>query len=104
MLLEPGGYITPHNDNPVSFLGGAINMSLNNPVGCELVTTSGVVPFRDSGSAFLFNTHYTHAVYNNSSQDRYHIIIHGDFAPNWPLVVRRSYRQALNQQVSPSQS
>ena len=104
MLLEPGGYITPHSDNPESFLGGAVNISLNNPEGCRLVTTLGEVPFRDSGSAFLFNNHYQHAVYNDSEQDRFHIIVHGSFTPEWKMIVRRSYRQQLNLQLNPSQS
>lgn len=104
MLLEPGGYITPHSDNLESFLGGAVNISLNNPEGCRLVTTLGEVPFRDSGSTFLFNNHYRHAVYNASEQDRFHIIVHGNFAPEWKMIVRRSYRRQLNLQLSPSQS
>ena len=104
MLLEPGGYITPHSDNPESFLGSAVNISLNNPPGCRLVTTSGEVPFKDTGSAFLFNTNYVHAVHNDSQQDRFHIIVHGTFATEWRQIVRRSYRQALNKQLSPSQS
>lgn len=101
MLLEPGGYITPHFDNPENFLGSAVNISLNNPEDCRLVTTSGQVPFKDTGSAFLFNTHYTHAVHNNSQQDRFHIIVHGTFATEWRQVVKRSYRQALNKQLNP---
>jgi hypothetical protein len=104
MLLEPDGYISPHFDNPESFLGSAVNISLNNPENCRLVTTSGEVPFKDSGSAFLFNTNYTHAVYNNSHQDRFHIIVHGTFASDWQKVVRSSYRAALKKQINPSQS
>jgi hypothetical protein len=104
MLLESGGYITPHRDNPDSFLGSAVNISLNNPRDCKLVTTAGEVPFKDQGSAFLFNTHYTHAVHNASAQDRFHIIVHGTFSPEWRQIVTRSYRQALRRQVNPSQS
>lgn len=104
MLMEPGGYIFPHSDNPECILGGAVNISLNNPQGCRLVTTLGEVPFRDTGSAFLFNTHYTHAVHNASQEDRFHIIVHGTFAAEWQRLVRRSYRKALAKQINPSQS
>lgn len=77
MLLEAGGYIVPHVDNTQSFLGGAVNVSLNNPEGCKLVTEHGTLPFRDSGSAFYFNNHYRHCVFNDSTTDRFHMIIHG---------------------------
>ncbi len=31
MLLEPGGFVMPHQDHHTSFLGGAVNISLNQP-------------------------------------------------------------------------
>jgi hypothetical protein len=104
MLLEPGGYIAPHRDNPQSFLGSAVNMSLNNPVDCKFATTAGLVPFKNTGSAFLFNTNYLHSVHNNSNEDRYHIIVHGNFKPEWKRLVKQSYKQALKKQVNPLQS
>lgn len=95
MLVEPQGYIMPHSDNRESFLGGAVNISLNNPKGCQLVTTNGTVPFENTGSAFLFNNHYDHAVYNNSNEDRFHIIVHGTWrGPEWDQIVVNSYQQA----------
>lgn len=95
MLLEPGGYIAPHRDNPESFLGSAVNMSLNNPENCKFVTTAGPIPFKNSGSAFLFNTNYFHTVYNNSDEDRIHLIVHGTFNSSWRKVVNQSYQKAL---------
>lgn len=97
MLLEPGGYITPHNDNPRSSLGAAVNISLNNPENCRLTTTAGTLPFRDSGSIFLFNNHYQHAVHNDSNQDRFHIVVHGAWrSPDWQRLVVESYKKVLN--------
>ena len=89
MLLEPGGYIMPHQDHHESMLGAAINISLNNPAGCKLVNTHGTVPFRDQGSIFFFNNHYPHCVYNGSNEDRFHIIVHGgaDMERLAPLIV-----------------
>lgn len=95
MLVEPQGYIMPHSDNQSTFLGAAVNISLNNPAGCRLVTTGGAVPFKDTGSAFLFNNHYDHAVYNDSNEDRFHIIVHGVWTSKWEELVVRSYRAAL---------
>lgn len=97
MLLEPGGFIAPHSDNPRSSLCAAVNISLNNPAGCRMVTELGQVPFRDEGSVFLFNNHYQHAVYNNSDIDRFHIIVHGSWRdPDWSRLVLNSYKKAAN--------
>ncbi len=100
MLLEAGGYIVPHSDNVNSFLGGAVNISLNNPEGCRLVTEQGTLPFKDSGSAFYFNNHYRHCVYNHSNTDRFHMIVHGGCHMHQlaPLLVN-SYRIQENKET-----
>lgn len=96
MLLEPGGYIIPHSDNRTSNLGAATNISLNNPVGCRMVTELGVVPFKPQGGAVLFNNHYHHVVFNDSDQDRFHIIVHGMWdGRRWDPMVARSYQKAM---------
>ena len=77
MLLKPGGYVQPHSDSLTTNPSYAINISLNNPNGCFLVTEKGTVPFDDKGSVFLFNNYYKHSVINESEEDRYHIILHG---------------------------
>ena len=77
MLLKPGGYVEPHSDSQTTNPSFAINISLNNPDGCFLVTEKGTVPFDDKGSVFLFNNYYKHSVVNNSNEDRFHIILHG---------------------------
>ena len=94
MLVEPGGYITPHVDAN-NFVFGGVNISLNNPSNCHLVTELGAVPFRASGSAMLLNTSYRHAVWNNSNTDRIHMIIHG--LPDlkfWNKIVVDSFVQS----------
>ncbi len=77
MLLEPNGFVEPHSDSQTTNPSFAINISLNNPDGCYLVTEKGTVPFDDNGSVFLFNNYYKHSVINESEQDRFHIILHG---------------------------
>ena len=79
MLLEPGGYIMPHSDNAKSMLCAAVNISLNQPEDCAMVTEHGTVPFRNEGSVFYFNNHYRHAVINASNTDRFHMIVHGRY-------------------------
>lgn len=96
MLLEPDGYIAPHFDNPVNTVASAVNISLNNPHGCRLVTEHGIVPFKNNGSVMMFNNHYKHAVHNHSDIDRFHIIVHGSGEQNkWSRLVVESYQQAL---------
>jgi hypothetical protein len=97
MLLEPGGYITPHQDNQRRHLHAAVNISLNHPENCNMVTTDGCLPFKNTGSVFLFDNGITHAVYNDSDIPRYHIIVHGEPKnPDWNRLVLDSYKKAQN--------
>ena len=95
MLLQPGGYIAPHCDFPQNSVINAVNISLNHPKGCVLVTEHGTVPFKDSGSIFAFNNHYHHAVTNPSNQERYHIIAHGEFSNQFKVHVVVSYQKFI---------
>jgi hypothetical protein len=96
MLLRPGGYIMPHSDTSRSRLNTAINISLNNPKDCVLTTTLGTVPFKNTGSIFMFNNHYTHVAYNPSNEDRFHIIVHGKPNAIWNSLVTESYPRSSN--------
>jgi len=90
MLLEPGGYILPHEDVDFKRLG-PINIALNNPDGCDFVIRDvGIVPFA-AGVANMLAVGYEHAVYNNSDQDRYHIIVHGSRGSAWGEYIINSY-------------
>lgn len=94
MLLEPGGFIAPHSDNARSSVGAAVNISLNNPQGCRFTTEWGTIPFRDEGSVMMINNHYRHSVHNESTTDRFHIIVHGGWkTPIWQQLVVESYRK-----------
>jgi hypothetical protein len=93
MLLEPGGYITPHEDQSHHSLS-PVNMALNNPKGCKMKmkSHSGYVPFHP-GTALLLDVGNTHAVFNDSNEDRYHIIVHGIKSKEFKKVVEDSYAQ-----------
>lgn len=96
MLLEPGGYILPHQDRPDDQKRLSVcNISLNMPHGCEMVMKNqGTVPFDDSGSAFLMDISNVHAVVNNSNTPRIHMIIHyeiGRRLRDMFYVLRSSY-------------
>jgi len=91
MLLEPGGYITPHNDSDTSKLS-PINIALNHPKGCKMKMKDheGYVPFKP-GSVVMLDVSNTHAYINNSDEDRYHIIVHGVRSKEFEQLVEKSY-------------
>ena len=87
MKVKPGGYILPHTDGSEYRLN-AVNIGIWNPKGCKLVVKDqGTVPFNHTGSINLFANNFEHAVYNDSDEDRYHMIIHG--YPESPEVSER---------------
>ena len=91
MLLEPGGFITPHDDSDVSKLS-PINIALNHPKGCKMKMKNheGYVPFKP-GSVVMLDVSNTHAFLNDSDEDRYHIIVHGIRSKEFEELVIRSY-------------
>lgn len=96
MLLEPGGYILPHQDRADEEKRLSVcNISLNNPEGCEFVMKNqGRVPFEDKGSAFLMDISNVHSVWNRSDEPRIHMIIHyelGKRIRDFFYVLRQSY-------------
>jgi Aspartyl/Asparaginyl beta-hydroxylase len=98
MLLEPGGYILPHEDVDWKQLG-PINIALNNPVGCEFAMEHwGLVPFSE-GTANMLAVGHRHAVFNNSNEDRYHIIVHGTRANQWQNYILDSYSNLISKNV-----
>jgi hypothetical protein len=90
MLLEAGGYIGMHTDSQSGTkLLENINLSLNNPEGCiwKWQDRDDDV-FMKPGKAYAMNISYHHAVYNNSDEDRYHMIIaRHDSTPEWKSLI-----------------
>ena len=98
MLLEPGGYITVHNDYDQKRLS-PINIALTQPNGCDFVMNKiGLVPFR-VGSAMWLDISNSHTVFNNSNQPRYHIIVHGEPNQNFKNLVEQHYNFLYNKQL-----
>jgi Aspartyl/Asparaginyl beta-hydroxylase len=96
MLLEPGGYITVHADSDVAQLS-AINISITQPKGCDfLMERHGIVPF-EPGRAFWLDISNRHIVFNNSTEPRWHIIVHQNFEnPEFQDLVVNSYKNLYN--------
>lgn len=93
MLLEPGGFITPHTDTFDSKLA-PINMALNHPKGCKMKMKGheGFVPFKP-GTAMMLDVGNEHAYVNDSDEDRYHIIVHGVKTKQFKDLVVKSYEK-----------
>jgi hypothetical protein len=89
MKLKAGGYIMPHIDGPGRIFG-PLNIALTNPIGCKFIFKKyGEVPFKP-GMGFLLDIGEEHCVVNNSSEDRYHIIVHGASKPEIRNLVVKS--------------
>jgi hypothetical protein len=92
MRLAPGGYIMPHTDGQGRIFG-PYNFALTNPPGCEFyVKGYGQVPFKP-GLGMFVDIGNQHALYNNSNQPRYHVIIHGRPTVNVAAAVKQTLEQ-----------
>jgi hypothetical protein len=83
MELEPGGYISPHSDDPgnINALehGAPLNIAVIHPENCHMVLEGfGTVPWTE-GKAFLVNIRNRHSVINFSEHQRIHVIGHGQY-------------------------
>jgi hypothetical protein len=87
MLLRAGGHISLHSDSRLSLIEN-INMVLNNPINCDWIWGDGEKFNMIPSCAYAVNVHYMHSVYNNSNEDRYHIIVtRHDALPEWKQLV-----------------
>jgi hypothetical protein len=95
MLLKPNGYISIHKDSSVHGLS-PINVAINQPKNCKFVMEKyGTVPF-NKGDAFMLDTANNHTVFNNSDENRYHIIVHhGIIGDSFKNLVIESYNSRL---------
>lgn len=95
MRLEPGGWISIHRDTSTSSLH-PINIAITQPDECAFVMEHhGKVPF-ESGKAFLLDISNLHTIFNNSNQDRWHLIVHQKFNLDFDNLVAKSYKTFYN--------
>lgn len=94
MILEPGGYVSPHIDYPNGNCLTGINIAINHPRDTEYIV-DGEKIYWIEGDSRLIDIGSIHAIYNNSSEHRVHIIIHSDPIDQWSAdmmrIVCRSY-------------
>ena len=87
MWLAPQGYILPHTDRASKGLYET-NCAITQPDGCCFrFLDYGTVPF-NQGDCYALDISNRHFVYNNSDQERLHIIVHSITQPG---IVKKSY-------------
>lgn len=96
MRLRPGGYISMHADQSAPGLA-PINIAITQPDQCYFVMEKhGCVPF-GPGKSFWLDVSNNHAVFNDSDQDRWHIIVHQSLNhPDFRDLVAKSYNLLYN--------
>jgi hypothetical protein len=104
MLLEPGGYISPHSDVPGKLPGETtghdvldgwpINLAIIHPKDCHMIIENyGKVPFRE-GKPILINIRHRHAFLNFSNENRIHLIASSEFgnkAAELAKIIHKSF-------------
>lgn len=94
MLLESGGWIGPHNDTKHRLLEN-INIPLSNPKECVWQWEDGEELFMEPGIPYAMNISYTHAIYNRSTEDRYHLIVaRHDSTDEWRTLMDQAAKEA----------
>jgi hypothetical protein len=94
MLVEAGGWIGNHSDTNHRILEN-INVSLSNPKECIWNWEDGESLFMEPGGAYAMNISYEHSITNNSTGDRYHLIIsRQDSLPEWQALIDQAALEA----------
>ena len=94
MLVEAGGWISPHSDTTHKILEN-INIPLSNPRECIWHWGDGEELFMEPGIPYAMNISYEHSIYNRSTEDRYHIIIaRHDSTDEWKSLIEQAAARA----------
>ena len=95
MLLEPGGFIQPHQDFDRRNMA-AFNVSLSNPSGVEFAQEdAGLIPW-EPGEARAIDIGRKHCVWHGGTENRIHMIIHGRWGEGFEELVCRSFDRLLD--------
>jgi len=93
MLVEAGGWIGPHSDTKHRLLEN-INIPLNNPQECIWQWGDGEELFMEPGVPYAMNISYEHAIYNRSTEDRFHLIVaRHDSTDEWKQLMDQAAKQ-----------
>jgi hypothetical protein len=94
MLLEPGGYIQPHQDFDTRAMA-AFNVALSNPPGIFFAQEdAGLIPWQP-GEARGIDIGRKHSVLNQGLENRIHMIVHGLWGDGFERCIIESFEQLL---------
>jgi hypothetical protein len=94
MLLQPNGYIAPHQDIDKKDLC-AYNIAITNPPNVEFaMEDAGLIPWKE-GEFRAIDIGRKHAVRNLSGQNRIHMIIHGQHNNEFKKLFCESYDRLI---------
>lgn len=94
MLVEAGGFIGTHNDTTHRLLEN-INIPLSNPKECIWQWGDGETLFMEPGVPYAMNISYEHAIYNRSTEDRFHLIVaRHDSTDEWKQLIDQAAEQS----------
>jgi hypothetical protein len=83
MKVSAGGYVLPHRDKEEPGFG-PLAIPLNVPTGCHYILEPfGLIPV-EAGKGLLVDISHTHAIWNQSTEDRYHLHIEKDCGTRYP--------------------
>ena len=102
-LLQPGGRLWPHKDADHPELGlnrpspdhvKYVTMGIHWPKGVVFQLGKYTLPIKN-GDAYLIDLSNYHAVYNNSTENRYSLVVSADYTGGleWEELVVRSYEK-----------
>jgi hypothetical protein len=95
MLLEPGGFIQPHQDFDRRNMA-AFNISLSNPPGVEFAQEdAGLIPW-EPGEARAIDIGRKHCVWHGGTENRIHMIVHGKWGEGFEELICRSFDRLLD--------
>lgn len=98
MKLKPGGYIAPHQDKPQRKLS-AFNISIHEPEGHEFAQDdAGLVPWQE-GDIRMIDIGRLHSLRNTGTEDRVHMIIHGQYSGKTVQDIIDSFRIESNKEL-----
>lgn len=96
MVLEPNGYIMPHNDMNVYRLA-ALNVAITQPKNCYFFFNNyGILPF-EPGKGLMLNLINEHCLINLSKENRIHMIIHGKYGNIIQDFLYKEYKKRITE-------
>ena len=98
MIVDPGGYVSPHKDFLHGQLLGGINIAITHPKEVVFnIENYGNVEWQE-GESRLIDLGSIHQITNNSSKSRIHIIVHSEPIDQWNETIMQLVCNSYNKE------